>query len=667
MYTLMTVDVWDTLLRRNTHHDASKVVSAYYLSLIYADDLGSHWHDYKVIFDTRCTIEARLAEEREQQGKDGEYGIIEVLILLCHQIFQKDCDYIKVARHLADYELAFEIRHSYPAPGIVETISFYHAQQRYFLSDFYMSASDIQTLLQHHQLDVLFDGGFSSCDSGLNKRRGNIYPHLHQQFAIHPHEHLHIGDNLQSDIAVAAHYGIHTVHYCPQEEHAQRQQHTEYFENKYMLFNTISSHVKTSHPPANPAYAIGIDIAPLYIGFMLHIAEQAITKKLEKLYFFTREGEFFIQVWQQLFKDNIYQGLQLPDVEVLEVSRIATFCASLRNVSCTELMRLWNQYATQSMHALCQTLDFDSRHIVELCTQYGIDLNEDIVHPWQDPRVIALFADQTLIRIMEQHITTQRNNLDQFLSAKGFTQHTRVGIVDIGWRGTIQDNLAHLYPEMVLHGCYLGLQTYLNPQLPNTSKSAFGPNHNISPEHHDLLHAVSLLEMLSNSPNGSVTGYEISNNTISIQRLVDQQENTVYTTFTAHAQEGVLAATSVWKEYITPYVVTSQDLRHYALTIWEALVSKPDRNLLRAYTALHHNELFGVGGFVHKQPTPGFMDIITGLFSGNRRVKVIRFIRETQWPSVLWLRDDISFPRKAMLVTLCYCARGYYSLRTRKH
>ena len=109
---------------------------------------------------------------------------------------------------------------------------------------------------------------------------------------------------------------------------------------------------------------------------MLHIAEKALIDRVEQIFFFTREGEFFIQAWRNLFPDNKLMGQILPPVDTLEVSRIATFTASLQEISTNEMMRLWNLYSTQSLFAFFKTLGLDSKDFVELCRKHELDLSK---------------------------------------------------------------------------------------------------------------------------------------------------------------------------------------------------------------------------------------------------------------------------------------------------
>ncbi|MBL8223646.1 MAG: hypothetical protein JNL62_30720, partial [Bryobacterales bacterium] len=96
-------------------------------------------------------------------------------------------------------------------------------------------------------------------------------------------------------------------------------------------------------------------------------------------------------------------------------------------------------------------------------------------------------------------------------------------------------------------GHYLGLARVLNEQPVNCRKHAFGPNLNQHPEASHLLDAVAPLEMLSNSPNGSVEGYRLlPSGKIEAQRLIDEEENTVFHSYVSHFQQGVLFAAQAW-------------------------------------------------------------------------------------------------------------------------
>ena len=75
-------------------------------------------------------------------------------------------------------------------------------------------------------------------------------------------------------------------------------------------------------------YNIGIALSPILYFFVYEIIEYAILNKINKVYYFTREGETFIKI-HELIKKNSPFEVEIPECEILEVSRMATFAASL--------------------------------------------------------------------------------------------------------------------------------------------------------------------------------------------------------------------------------------------------------------------------------------------------------------------------------------------------
>lgn len=668
MYKLRTIDVWDTLLRRTGHPDFSKLISARAIYLSHSTELATPYEDHWAIFRERCTIEGELAND--PQNGDGEYEVLEVLTkLLARLLPSTSSDHLDLAKSLAELELQFELKHTYADPTFAAFSQAYPAEQTQFLSDFYMPASSLQRLLKHHSLDTLVEQGISSCDVGLNKRSGRLFQHVQKQLGVEPHEHLHIGDNLHADVDMPKKQGIQAIHFQPDEEHQQRQKYSAFLHDRNALLLHHSSSVweqavakaEQLSGEERSAYLLGIRTAPLIIGFVLHIAEQTLLNNIEQLYFFTREGEFFLRVWHALFPDNKLAGLDLPPTALLEVSRIATFGPSLQEISVEELMRLWNLYSTQSIFALLKSLGLDPETLREVCHSHGINLMEDITYPWQDGRVLALFSDPNFYTPIQIQLNTDRTNLLGYLHQRGWPQNpSKVGIVDIGWRGTIQDNLAYLQPKTQIFGYYLGLQRYLNPQPINCQKSAFCVDANQSTDSIALLDAVSLIEMLCNSPNGSVSGYTLNpDGSITATRIIDEGENAVHHSFVRHFQQGSLFASQLWSNIIDNNIVSSIELRNVACDIWHDLVAKTDQNLAEAYASLSHNELFGVGKFIDKSNVPTPWQLFYGIFSRKTRQDVILYVRQTQWIAGVSGRKDLSLPHKLLLMTVLALGKCY--------
>ena len=353
------------------------------------------------------------------------------------------------------------------------------------------------------------------------------------------------------------------------------------------------------------------------------------------VHYCTREGEFFRRVHQAVAPAQPF-GMPAPRAELLEVSRICTFLPSLREVTTREMMRVWNLYSEQSAGQLLRTLDVNAFPFEPLLARHGLDADESIRHPWKDRRVQGLFADPLFRRLVEQQRDRRREVAREYLRGKGLGAGPAV-LVDIGWRGTIQDNIAHLFPGRHIAGWYLGLVRFLNDQPPNATKHAIGPDARTDPELvMQVIYNCSPLEMLANTDTGSVRRYEHGpDGAIAATRVHDEGEDEVWRRSTRYFQQGVLAAAPVVAEWARTLAVDPVEMKPMVLDLLRTIKASPPRVLAEAYFSLKHNETFGVGGFVHKRPELAAPLVRKGEESGGSDPDFVRAVESSDWPQGL--------------------------------
>lgn len=657
-HELLTVDVWDTLLRRRCHPDGVKLHVCRYLSLRWGDRLDPVCRDPWLLLRLRQQAEKDIGEAKRSQGFDDEYGHREVYrrwleLAGCRFDQQAGVTFASLMHELECAEIGQEKYVSYVDPGIRRTLRQLSARRTLFLSDFYLPATAIQELLSHHGIDEIVSEGLVSCDVGFNKRSGRLYKHLREYSGVPPDRHLHIGDNAWSDVKAAREAGIHAMHFQPAEEHRRRlAREADFHDRQVALRNAAEALFRQPLPPQAGAvdfYRFGRRCSPLLVGFVLMTMERAVSDKVEALYFFTREGEFFLDIYRRL-ADREVLGFAPPRAALLMVSRLSTFAGSLRDFSTTELMRLWNQYSVQSLQALLKSLAMEPDEWAVAAERHGLDLISPILYPWQDPRVEAFFDDAEVRARVERHLAAKREALLGYLASVGIDEKSRrIGVVDIGWRGTIQDNLAHALPGLELVGYYLALNRFLNVQPANVRKEAYGPNLNESETLDALLDCVAPIEMLCNSPNGSVEGYESTARGMEAIRHVDEEENQVHAEHVRHFQAGVLDSVPYWAEFLQTHAYSSMELKPLAMEIWSRIIQNPPPSLTEAFFRLNHNEVFGVGGFMDKRRMIGTGEVLLALVSRRRRVQVQAFLSSFGWTPGLVRCPEVPWRLRATL------------------
>lgn len=614
---LVSYDVWDTILRRRCHPDAVKLFTARELLLALDGRVKPEFCDPWAFFRFRRAIELQIGKESMTNGADCEYPLHQVLRrLIRFSTTQPLSDLESWVQRFHALEVAQEKRVISLDPGILERIRQDGATRRIFISDFYMPKAAVFELLASVGVAEHFADGYVSCDVHLNKHSGRLFDHVLRAEGCAAAQMEHVGDNPHSDVESPRRRGIVVSHYLPAESQRLRSENEARFSRRDLA----------ALPPAHTAPGTSLDTlattaAPLLVGFAQFLLFRVRQLKLPELYFFTREGEFFLRLYRALREASPFRDT-LPAGRLLAVSRLATFAPSMARLDLAELMRVWRLYWVQTPRGLLSTLDLCNEENLALFARQGLLPEQRVPRPWLDPRVQAVIADPHFRAAAESQFARRRELLLDYCRQEGITNEGgRYGIVDIGWRGTIQDNLALLLPNAHFSGFYLGLNHLLNPQPKNLSKEAFGPRFapNAAPGVRKMLNFVAPIEMLTNSAGGSVRSYQRQGDRVVPVCSTEERESRVFEQFTGAFQDAVVRVAERWAPQLSADAVGPGELRQAAIQAWERIIQQPDLQMARAYLSLSHNETFGLGQFVDKSQRLGWFWPLRLLLSKRHR------------------------------------------------
>jgi len=395
-------------------------------------------------------------------------------------------------------------------------------------------------------------------------------------------------------------------------------------------------------------FNLGIISGLLFYEYIKFILEEANKLKLQRVYYFTREGEFFKKIHEQILRYRKSETLVIP--YLLESSRLTTFVASLSDISLASMMRLWSMYRSQSVSTMCKSLNINEIEILkDICYKHELDFNEKIDSPWLDQRIIKLFDCSDFKDILHEHIIKKRNLLIKYLEEQDINNSTEKIITsDIGWKGSTQDNLSLIFKNTQFHAYYFGLQPFLNIQPNNILKKSFLRSKitkNIS-EEQALLKFVSPIEMICNSPNGTVIDYqEKEDSIIPIKKIIDS-ENYVYERYTQYFQMGVLEAIPYLVQFENQNSSYSQQLYLSCFRIAEKLWMNPPKILAEAYFNLHHDETFGLGEIINKEIKLSIPLLFSCIFQRNFLNNIASFLWSSGWAQGLFSYYNLSILNK---------------------
>lgn len=621
MAKIISFDIWDTIIKRKCHPEETKLATARYIVLKYESKLKDKYKNIYEILKRRDEIEAKECKKNKEKGFDEECRILDVFKILEKEIFK---DELNIEDELLKEEIEAEKRVIFINPEILPIFEKYKDLKMYCISDFYMSSESLKELLDYLKIPVKIEKIYSSADYLLNKRTGNLYKKAEEELKIKPEDHIHVGDNVYSDIEMAKSLGIETIKTTKQE--------FDFVPEKgRKLGFDLSCVKKDESSKENRLFNTGVDLAPLLYFYGYSIVEYAIKNKIPTVYYATREGETFIKI-HELIKENNPFGVEVPNCDIIEVSRMGTFSASLKEFSITELLRLWSQYREQSMKALFKTLAIDIKPYQKYMDKYDIDIEEKILCPWFDIRVQELCLDEEFTKQVNNEIKRKKEEiLEYFEKSKGIVNDDKpMFMVDIGWRGTIQDNLAYIFTNKKIGGYYLTLYDFYNIQPKHTYKLSFIDDKEI--RDNEVASMITLLEWIYNPGTGSVIGYKDGK----AIRRAKEDETKVVKEYIKPMQEGMFEATKVINEYMKYHPYEAEETKQYVYDLIRRTKVNPSKELIEAYYSMVFNDTFGTAEYVEKD------DKLTAMQKLNI-FKCRNMLRDETWKEAFIVYNNLGY------------------------
>lgn len=193
----------------------------------------------------------------------------------------------------------------------------------------------------------------------------------------------------------------------------------------------------------------------LYL-FIEKLYNKCKTDKSYELFFLSREGQFL----KQLF--DLYVDLESNhdfDTYYLYISRTASFVASLKGIDEESFDTLFLKYPNMSAEKFMINCGFISDDIEKIGNHVDFSIYETVADFANSQEFNLLKKDSLFFKCYNATREKQKANFISYLtSLKSDCLNGNINIVDVGWKGTIQDNLVRLFGNSVnVHGYYLGL------------------------------------------------------------------------------------------------------------------------------------------------------------------------------------------------------------------
>jgi FMN phosphatase YigB (HAD superfamily) len=606
---VVAFDLFDTLLRRRVEPEWVKSAVAIELSRWLGELLGPAAPGAAAVRRRRSELELEIARERVARGDDDEVDYDDLLGRWVATWVAPGEARSRLVKSIEERELVVEQEVLFPAPGAKDLLAWVRRRlgtRVIFVSDMYLGERRVRRLLAACGLEDQFDAGYVSIDHGARKATGRLFQRVLAIEGLQPSELLFVGDNPTSDCAEPRRLGIRTVLVSDAPERARRNRlraaHRAADRNpawRAHLVDDVVGSMADPGAPGDPSWRLGRWAAPSLTAFALSVLEKARSLDLDAVFFLSREGLVLQRVYRIL---KCAEARRPPPDRYLFVSRASTFLASMRELSAAEVDRYTGQYRRQSLADLLRNLSLPAAPFLPVAAACGIeDPDRGLDRPTEDPAFRRFFEHPTARAVFAEHRDRARALLRRYLEAQGVFGCRRVGFVDIGWKGSIQDNVVRAFdgdarfPEV--HGLYLACH-HGGDRHARSFKSGFlADTRREDPDEIDLFRNSSAFEMVTTADHGTTVGYRSGRHdptrVVPVLKQHDlERANAEH--FFSRAQEAIYAYARAFAGLRAALPFEAEELRPGVLHGVLRYVRYPTREEALEFARYAHVESFGV-------------------------------------------------------------------------
>lgn len=584
-------DIFDTLLSRKVDPEYVKKIWA--KKLCCKLDLK---YTGKELYSYRSVIESELCKKNSKKEFDLEFRYMDLI----SELFQKihpSIDFDEFSKICENTEIETEFQVQDVIPESKELLI--ELQKREIpcicISDFYLPSDTIKKILHHHELDSYFKDIFISCDFLYSKRSGRLYDYVLKSMNIPASKVLMIGDNKSSDADLPEKKGMQTFWFDQTEIHKKykllRNQENDY----RRIDKTINSLKKNS----KDSYFENITFS-LY-AFIQLLHEKLVADHCKNVFFLSREGEFLKKLFDIYQEKNNFYGTEHIHSHYLIVSRKSTFLPSLNPLAEEKFDVLFRQYRKISLYEFLSSLNFDSDIIRKITENLKCDADEK----QEDFLTSRLFTDLKNNAIFqneyEERRQEQKENFICYLNQFGVDYSSEgLSMIDVGWKGSIQDNIYNIYDgKIIMKGYYLGLVALGNASERNRKIGVLfhGIGNDISANFPIYNANRTIFEMLLAATHGSANGYYPKEGKIVAETFYEPKEIELYQNVIKEIQNNIYGIFSTLCESFALSDISYFDYMQSVTQIHAKMILYPTKKEISFFRKMYHYENFGAFGY----------------------------------------------------------------------
>lgn len=654
---IVCVDYFDTVVIREVEPEYTKEIASQLLSQLLGGKIsGDQLYEHRQHLE-REIIEANCAETGELEFSliDFSSSFYSFLRNQYPQLQRISCEHF--TRDILDIEVAVEIAVQQVCPRMLQALrEMKKAGVRLVLaSDFYVPESYFNRIIQHHGIQDLFERMYVSVDHGQSKGAGTLYGTIARDFHCAPEQILMIGDNEHADVKMAQKEGLQAIL-------VSRPEQRRFYENfRRKTVNGDEAPQKSFSQLRFQGEFAGM--ASSFWLFCHRLFEELIRKGVRDVFFLSKEGEFLKKLFER-YQVDLYGQLRVKGHYLL-ASRKATFLASLAPFPAEDFSRLLDHYRDISIRDFLQSLNFTDDLVARLCAQLSWDCDEVIMDLKKSDKLREVVALPLFRKEYQENRQAQRNNFKEYLDSFGVNyRDDGLFLVDVGWKGSIQDNIYFILgQEVELQGYFIGSYNPTTLKMNNRKKGLLFENYpSETPFYKVYNNNRSLFEIMLGASHGSADCYltpeqfrnrdDASN--LKIQNRVKGKcgdilvmtldlplERELYDTVVKNLQNNIFSYFCKLDKKYVQLKCKQPDAQWFALN-HAKMVFTPTKSMVDLFSELYHLENFGLFTFSNFK-SDNTVSIPARLRNLYNLVRNPSILESGIWPPIILRRLGLGF------------------------
>lgn len=360
------------------------------------------------------------------------------------------------------------------------------------VSDMYLPSDILTNILKNNGFVV--DKVYVSCEYKESKKKGGLFKEVVKEEKETAQSIVHIGDSFYSDYLKPRQYGIYSIYFNSNQ-------------TKDIIDHIINNN-RTGEYYIDLGYSV---LGPLLWSFSMWLKTNS--EGIDNIIFLSRDGLIMKNAYEKMFNQNTaYIHVSRQSLNLVSLWMHCEFDELKNNLSLPDTITI------QSFLKRLGLSDSGWDYV-----NYGIDSDKVYTHD-------EFFSNQNIEAfyniIKPQVISKSKIQYELFLAYfDSYINGNNIGIVDIGWKGTMQKRLREImdsndkYKNVYLHGYYFGIEN-------NTSEvSGFLYKTNDQTSYKTVIDAgFGLLESIVIAREGTTLSYTLDGAVLDEYEIKDQSD-----------------------------------------------------------------------------------------------------------------------------------------------